>query len=114
MRISDWSSDVCSSDLPALKSARISSVESSLLDRASSIFAILFMFIPRVHTAQDGAFHCSDFQNRQKIGRASGWERVCSQLLMSVGVVFFKQNIESYMYRRLTGITKHKINNLHH
>src|SRR3546814_1831552 len=110
---SRFSSSMRMTILPALKSARISSVESSLLDRASSIFAILFMFIPRVHPAQDGAFHGADFQNRQIAYQTASFllssnrsrsEEHTSELqsLMSISYAVFcltkqtKQNLKPY------------------
>src|SRR3546814_3161200 len=74
MRISDWSSDVCSSDLPAMPSA-----EKQLI-RWSRPGSMLWRSLPM--PTQSGLHHRAEPRNTPatsaaKIGRASCRERVC-------------------------------------
>src|SRR3546814_5924434 len=73
MRISDWSSDVCSSDLAVLDPARrgVGGVDQqSRLVRSHQLFDI-------VHPAVDRAELADVDEAQREIGRASWRERVC-------------------------------------
>src|SRR3546814_18907265 len=97
MRISDWSSDVCSSDLDAR-----AVVVHALLDSPSAagafrfaidpgeetVFDVDMRLYPRVDLAHAGiAPLTSMFEFDPKIGRASCRERVCQYVKISVVAV---------------------------
>src|SRR3546814_4181208 len=78
MRISDWSSDVCSSDLAALKSqleGRSAADSARNLARAKSELAAI-RAIDRETLGEDARLDF-DIVTYQQIGRASCRERVC-------------------------------------
>src|SRR3546814_3216438 len=79
MRISDWSSDVCSSDLDAVTDRRYPDIgEAGQLHRAVQFVDQLLRRHPRpplvARFELDG---CLEHLQRREIGRASGRERVC-------------------------------------
>src|SRR3546814_2108602 len=83
MRISDWSSDVCSSDLPFLASAGAASIRKTV-GPVSVMPMPLQTFTPRpanslIWVAGSGAPPQPQLRTREKseIGRASCRERVC-------------------------------------
>src|SRR3546814_2412653 len=84
MRISDWSSDVCSSDLDVIltrrgrPAVRLVPVSPTLTNekKAARIAAIVADAKRKIRPGPD-AEHCSDFLYDDKIGRASCRERVC-------------------------------------
>src|SRR3546814_17655219 len=105
MRISDWSSDVCSSDLP-----RLPEVEEHLLlvavivgiagrDLAAPVERKTHGFELAAHRGDvfrrpGGGMHLvleGGVLGRQEIGRASCRERVCQYVLMSVVAVSLKK-----------------------
>src|SRR3546814_14818044 len=99
MRISDWSSDVCSSDL--LKGLLKGADELFLAtdeDREGEAIAwhLLDELKPKNIPVKRLVFHeitkpaiLEAVENpREKIGRASCWERVCQSFLFSVVAVF--------------------------
>src|SRR3546814_1894724 len=70
MRISDWSSDVCSSDLVAAAKARVEAA----LDAGITLFDTADIYGPD----NGEPFGASELLlSRVQIGRASGRERVC-------------------------------------
>src|SRR3546814_11987525 len=97
MRISDWSSDVCSSDLLALGIGARGALDHPLL------FAELISELKRVERIKRldalwiGEGHGSRFlldaapSGRASIGRASGRGRVCQYVEISVVGVFVKK-----------------------
>src|SRR3546814_1594850 len=89
MRISDWSSDVCSSDLleegmaaddaivahhAAIHDGRSDADQAIVADRAAVDRAVMG---DRAMGADIGAALAADMQHREKIGRASCRERGC-------------------------------------
>src|SRR3546814_15446820 len=135
MRISDWSSDVCSSDLvapriglplPALRLAlldeRINTFDSYAKQRFHRRFDLGLGSIAR-NLEHNGIVFGKKrrlFRNMRsndhiivavvggfglilRIGRASGRERVCWYVMVSVGVVVFKN--KKFNYEILTQIT---------
>src|SRR3546814_11318933 len=101
MRISDWSSDVCSSDLPVLSS----SIKEALGQRGVSGTVLNCLRrgepeIPTIGMAVAGLYvggYELDWRTliggdgRYEIGRASCRERVCSYVLISVVAVTLKK-----------------------
>src|SRR3546814_11943752 len=92
MRISDWSSDVCSSDL--VLRARLGNLHHAVDEQAQPL---LGRHPPRtgVRAGQEAEFleilhHVADRRGRQ-IGRASGRERVCQYVYISVVAVSLKK-----------------------
>src|SRR3546814_14209267 len=93
MRISDWSSDVCSSDLPT----------------SGSVSAKLVMISPRAIRGSHAAF-CASVPAitspwlpiptlvPKEIGRASCRERVCQYVSISVVAVSLKKQIIKKLY----------------
>src|SRR3546814_14068652 len=93
MRISDWSSDVCSSDLPfqsveiglapsfqwllELRDARRDEHRQQFGERADVIALIGIDADPRIRTRRADCLDARDIVGEVKIGRASGRERVC-------------------------------------
>src|SRR3546814_13171944 len=98
MRISDWSSDVCSSDLPDRKAMQ--EIGSLLHDKS---------WLMRL-----GAVRATESFPTPKIGRASCRERVCKYVLISVVAVLLKikHDLNSITMGRscLAGVS-HMINN---
>src|SRR3546814_15620489 len=103
MRISDWSSDVCSSDLTgpgSMQSPDAATPASSPIQKDSRL------------VAQGEAFHCFFAEMTimllspatrlvPKIGRASCRERVCQYVYISVGAGALKEkNQGCYMIRQ--------------
>src|SRR3546814_1886779 len=86
MRISDWSSDVCSSDLVAFRGdrQRLEATESGLADDPHAASASRGTSRgARSRTASAIAAICAGVVPQQpptKIGRASGRERVCQSV----------------------------------
>src|SRR3546814_11501331 len=112
MRISDWSSDVCSSDLHLLSSLRAERSKPSVLDKADGWrlprrLQLLAMtgtswlapcaFLPDSPNGSDSrrAAHESDRslhrEAGRKIGRASCRERVCKYVYISGVAVSLKK-----------------------
>src|SRR3546814_20030671 len=111
MRISDWSSDVCSSDLPrvATSSPLRSSVSPwlKMMAPAAPAAAALLAFcpngqVPRCIKAMAPAgkpAKASDSQTQVEvlqIGRASCRERVCQYVYISVGAVLLKKKQDKH------------------
>src|SRR3546814_3145579 len=69
MRISDWSSDVCSSDL--IRGVRVTDHQYPIVDNVGLVDPTA------VQTYIDLLFQYVDWGDRVKIGRASCRERVC-------------------------------------
>src|SRR3546814_20911151 len=99
MRISDWSSDVCSSDLTAEEARR---TQEELLDRAVGEVvgsAAGGDLSARIDTEKlDGMMGRLGERMKAQIGRASCRERVCQYVQISVVAAAFKQkshNVES-------------------
>src|SRR3546814_14667558 len=103
MRISDWSSDVCSSDRPVTAAFLAANPTMTLPDgRSANPLAGLkaFQFLPpflNVPNAvesgktNDGDFSYSVRAAYEQIGRASGRERVCQYVWISVDAVYLKK-----------------------
>src|SRR3546814_8896408 len=82
LRISDWSSDVCSSDLPALPAALDLPLDEVVLVLAGDARALQRLrraiFVAQRHQAGHFGFGDRDFLAPEiEIGRASCRERVC-------------------------------------
>src|SRR3546814_16925017 len=99
MRISDWSSDVCSSDLPGTAAARLAALRVAVLDFDAvgelRVEPAVVLDQRRLRRARQDAHHLCDGVCRQlrEIGRASCRERVCKYGLVSgVAVLLKKQN----------------------
>src|SRR3546814_16820700 len=103
MRISDWSSDVCSSDLMAILTGgqvisedlgiKLENVTLDMLGRAKKV-----EISKEETTIVDGAGEKADIQgriNQIKIGRASWRERVCQYVKISVVAVALKKNTKN-------------------
>src|SRR3546814_13605938 len=84
MRISDWSSDVCSSDLGVRCRARAAGTASERTGHGTERAAGLRLFVG--YLAHGGP--CAE------IGRASCRERVCQYVSISVVAVSLKKNRE--------------------
>src|SRR3546814_13814209 len=110
MRISDWSSDVCSSDLPDEARARALEAEQQAEKRHSSgngfmlffwLAILLFFVAPIMLGGVFGGRRYGRGRGRGpeviwgpgigEIGRASGRERVCQYVLISGGAVSLKK-----------------------
>src|SRR3546814_13462238 len=103
MRISDWSSDVCSSDLLRRKVLQVAkaeidqlahfTVEWDEIRRGRAVIELAFRFAPKdapaqIETVDELARHTSRRTARQddnEIGRESSRERVCPTGSISVG-----------------------------
>src|SRR3546814_8034940 len=94
MRISDWSSDVCSSDLvsdgPNLKQAnnKTNTISSSLAEQAiEAWYQANLATLPDPDTIAQSPIGSND-----QLGRASGRAGVCQYVEMSVVAVSLKKN----------------------
>src|SRR3546814_17868977 len=100
MRISDWSSDVCSSDLSPKAFERILWVRGMQLaigcDRALVATTETDPRIARFARDQKVALISRAFLSRIEIGRASCRERVCQYVSISVVAVSFKKKTTTY------------------
>src|SRR3546814_15952324 len=97
MRISDWSSDMCSSDLTGDVMAEIGPDQLTYVDRRNNVLNLSqgeFVTVSKLEAAYGG--HPSIRQLFvYEIGRASFRERVCQDVsLLLVGVIL-KQNYSS-------------------
>src|SRR3546814_17678316 len=94
MRISDWSSDVCSSDLPAARSAGGGGAGGPAWQRGRGSAGV---DRPgrRAHPACGGSSSLRP-DRAGTIGRASCRERVCQYLSLSVVAVSLKKNKPTY------------------
>src|SRR3546814_19919567 len=98
MRISDWSSDVCSSDLEALTPPAVSSLEASGAGHGEANTAVT-KFQNLLHSASVNLVKRFEILPDQagayiawlKIGRASCRERVCKYVSLSVVAVSLKK-----------------------
>src|SRR3546814_3224471 len=86
VRISDWSSDVCSSDLAAEIAAALAAVVCRV-----TVDALGPASWPRHAEAPRGPLHRREVAGDQ-IGRASCRERVCQYVSISVADVSLKKN----------------------
>src|SRR3546814_8518161 len=80
MRISDWSLDVCSSDLPKLRIAltRVGDVEVELIEPLGDTAAMYKDFLPGGDELSIRFHHVAvRVEGAMEIGRASCRERVC-------------------------------------
>src|SRR3546814_16242585 len=93
MRISDWSSDVCSSDLVAVKASDVFLAVSAYMGLAEAVDCPLHLGI----TEAGGLIGGTVKSAIGKIGRASFRERVCQYVLISVVVVSFYNKL-SFSY----------------
>src|SRR3546814_7930157 len=98
MRISDWSSDVCSSDLNWWTTTRLRATRSG----RSACFVLYIICIMRNIRWSTQASVTSDMrglpsQNHEKIGRASCRERVCQYVSISVVAVSLKKKEYNYI-----------------
>src|SRR3546814_15616903 len=114
MRISDWSSDVCSSDLPAFPGGgfwgalahRQKAVSGSSRRCSGNAAAGIFIDAASGHVddglCHDGAFCAEHGLARPvpEIGRASCRERVCQYVSISVVAVSLKKK-HMYKYREM-------------
>src|SRR3546814_11566765 len=96
MRISDWSSDVCSSDRKGPKSLRgltpdLDKKLDTFLDTIDSKFELGFDFEARSTLLTQRAINAIDAVP-PAIGRASCRERVCQYVSSSVVAVYLKKN----------------------
>src|SRR3546814_18677266 len=107
MRISDWSSDVCSSDLDALidlyvqhgyYKEKLISLTKKGKAGAEEIKAMMDRLRSNPHQTLGGIdvaeikdYAASESYNLKKIGRASGRERVCQYVYISVVAVSLKK-----------------------
>src|SRR3546814_16978706 len=100
MRISDWSSDVCSSDLIAFMSVwRVTPTFSDASLRVIPMMSLAvksacIVSIYRLH-------HQGENLASREIGRASWRERVCQYVSISVGAVSLKKKMYIYVQVRL-------------
>src|SRR3546814_18777546 len=95
MRISDWSSDVCSSDLAA--QFRDGGDRGDAGDRASAQAARRLPGSGEARGADDRGWA----RRRRPIGRASCRERVCQYVSISVVAVYLKNTISYTTNNRL-------------
>src|SRR3546814_12247826 len=96
MRISDWSSDVCSSDLLAVESALLAGADFEQADRFRRLAQA--QHHPRTPPGTGGT----------EIGRASCRERACPYVSISVVAVSLKTK------ETITTINPHTLNISHH
>src|SRR3546814_20926919 len=108
MRISDWSSDVCSSDLPDLVAQREFAMGGNLLRRSAA---------PLRGVGFRGFFSCTPKQvagvgigrhRHLQIGRASCRERVCQYVEISVVAVSLKTKQAKHQARTHSISTTHR------
>src|SRR3546814_12094405 len=107
MRISDWSSDVCSSDLRKVKKRSFRALWIQRINAAVRAEGLTYsQFMHGVKLAgieldrkvmadlamNEGGVFTAIIAQAKEIGRASCRERVLSYVLISVGVVTFKTN----------------------
>src|SRR3546814_13141240 len=99
MRISDWSSDVCSSDLAALAEKTTEPIERWSSNGASSFGASSSTPNHRGRTIASTVITCASpivatvrTSRGAQIGRASGRQRVCQYVSISVVDVSLKNN----------------------
>src|SRR3546814_18392779 len=88
MRISDWSSDVCSSDLP-LSPVSLARLGRSRKTGPRKATALALAAIRE--TFEDSGLRLAAPAHGAKIGRASGEERVCQYVSISVVAVSLKK-----------------------
>src|SRR3546814_18990887 len=100
MRISDWSSDVCSSDLPgqlAHAKAKAPAYAEMLAevdpDAVTSRAALAQLPVTRKSDLMQRQSPAAPFGGFAQIGRASCRERVCQYVEISVGGVALKNKI---------------------
>src|SRR3546814_16054964 len=86
-RISDWSSDVCSSDLPAVI-LDLADIDPVFANRIGQRLQCI-----RPAGVEDGRPVEMPVRGDQEIGRASCRVRVCQYVLISVVAVSFKKHI---------------------
>src|SRR3546814_5963151 len=89
MRISDWSSDVCSSDLPAETCVLARALERHAATRGTDTYAAFedgarWSFADTLAHVRTSAAGLQALGVRQEIGRASCRERVCQYVSISV------------------------------
>src|SRR3546814_13252416 len=91
MRMSDWSSDVCSSDLPSTREAPVSQPDGydpqEHAEQAEAVRAVAREALDR--DADWAALAQAGLPGQ--IGRASCRERVCPDVMISVVAVWFKK-----------------------
>src|SRR3546814_16956568 len=83
MRISDWSSDVCSSDLPSMQARRQQHAGDQVVDRVRAD--------RRPQRPGAAIDPCEQRPHHREIGRASCRERVCQYVSNSVVAVSLKK-----------------------
>src|SRR3546814_17491964 len=94
MRISDWSSDVCSSDLRVYSGEDRSIMSNHLFGPGKDIVAWAYQENPfKVvwSVRKDGALLAFTIVQSEEIGRASCRERVCQYVSISVVAVSLKK-----------------------
>src|SRR3546814_9513556 len=92
MRISDWSSDVCSSDLGPDQDRAGSANRMTQRDRSSSDIHLCMIDVELTHEFQrHHRERLIDFEQIDEIGRASCRERVCQYVYVSVVAVSLKK-----------------------
>src|SRR3546814_11045022 len=100
MRISDWSSDVCSSDLPAIaavaenRARGLELVEAHIAVHDVAADEPELAFEPFGRQARMG----NDARAEDEIGRASCRERVCKCVKISVVAVYIQKKIHFPRY----------------
>src|SRR3546814_14377535 len=91
MRISDWSSDVCSSDLAVLDRG-IDAGEILIHDAAGADVHVPDLGIAQLTIGQTDEAACGMDQRVREIGRASCRERECQYVSIVVVTVSLKKN----------------------
>src|SRR3546814_18970095 len=106
MRISDWSSDVCSSDLPAMR-AYTDFRASGPAQMGTDAFrrtqeALATLAEKDLSLARELAGECAAAVPLGEIGRASCRERVCQYVLISVVAVSVTKNKADIIHQNNT------------
>src|SRR3546814_18829985 len=109
MRISDWSSDVCSSDLTLIRaSAEDESEPAKLMERVNNrlaennpnlMFVTLIIAVLDLETGELNWTSDGHLPPCVKIGRASGRERGCQYVKISVVAVSLKKKKKKNKYK---------------
>src|SRR3546814_14201668 len=100
MRISDWSSDVCSSDLAATTAEALNEIDLGLwsgrnFDALAADKDWALWNTARAHARPPGGEAMIEVQARE-IGRASCRERVCQYVSISVVAGLLKKQTQTY------------------
>src|SRR3546814_12520787 len=113
MRISDWSSDVCSSDLRRLR-RRLAALRPGRLAGGDDRLSHHPRLLRRLHDPAVAGLHARHLPEGaagagDEIGRASCRERVCQYVYISGGVVCIKKQINRKQQELLRYVKQSRI-----